>query len=435
MRAATKQLLKAAIVESLRQMPRTPPLREDAQLVWHRRDGGWHGEYRLQRVLDFTWDTGLDWNDRARDLDAAMRTHHADHVRLVGTWSTGLFAFSAGDLLRLIVGNLWTRHQSFELSDQQIDVIVGETEDFFDSAVVRLAYVAPIINFRRPVADPIELAPDITIRQLSEAEVTELYGGSSLSMRRHSISMEEWAFVGELEEPKVLGDQPPPTAEAFSALNRRLNAAVVALRTFKNNPVGYDEIHFMPLKFTPAVRGRSSRTFGHEYIPLGHYEVPQGDAEGLRRHTGFIMQGLHPAVESACARLASASVRTAPADKLIDAVIGLEAMLLSSLGGREEYRGELRFRFSLNYAVLHDTPAERAKAKRLAQDLYDLRSKIAHGGQVGATERVGEDKLALPDAANKACDVLRWVVSRFLPDSPNLPISKNEFWNEKYFGT
>jgi hypothetical protein len=47
--------------------------------------------------------------------------------------------------------------------------------------------------------------------------------------------------------------------------------------------------------------------------------------------------------------LADAEMRTKPEDRLVDAVIGMESLLLAGLT-KDDRKGELKFRFSLHYS-------------------------------------------------------------------------------------
>jgi hypothetical protein len=135
------------------------------------------------------------------------------------------------------------------------------------------------------------------------------------------------------------------------------------------------------------------------------------------------------AMKLACSRLSDAQVRTRPYDRIIDAVIGLEALLLAP----HDVRGELSFRFSLNYSMLFDKPADRHRAFRTARKLYELRSDVAHGSVLKEIYTVGDDKLTQQDAAKCACEALRRVIKFFLPTLPDRPYAKSQFWETKYF--
>ena len=131
----------------------------------------------------------------------------------------------------------------------------------------------------------------------------------------------------------------------------------------------------------------------------------------------------------ACSRLAMAQVRTSPQDRIVDAVVGMEALLLAG------HKKELRFRFALHYATLFEGPDERLKAFKIAKDLYDFRSGIAHGGSLeGESVRVGNEWMSLKDAAERASEALRFLVGRFLPDADSAPYKRPEFWEGRVFG-
>jgi len=66
------------------------------------------------------------------------------------------------------------------------------------------------------------------------------------------------------------------------------------------------------------------------------------------------------------------------------AAIGLEAILLHETSADHRYKGEMRYRFAVQYAALA-APAERERAFHLARDLYDARSAIAHGSAEGSS--------------------------------------------------
>ncbi len=68
-------------------------------------------------------------------------------------------------------------------------------------------------------------------------------------------------------------------------------------------------------------------------------------------------------------------------DRLIDYAIGLEALLL------EGAEGEYRYRFSLRGAVITTwSGGDRYEAFRELRALYDVRSKLVHGGAVSDSD-------------------------------------------------
>lgn len=215
-------------------------------------------------------------------------------------------------------------------------------------------------------------------------------------------------------------------------MRERLDKAVLALRTFKEGRVGYDSIRFQCVGFCPIPL--QSLEYGDLHVPIGRYAIVAEDMEPLRKHAEMIFKCDESSMTMACSRLADSQIRLRPEDRLVDAVIGLESLLLGGLRN-EDRRGELKFRFSLHYSTLFGTPEERYCAFRLAKDLYDLRSVIAHGTKPSKDYcRLGDMQLSLQDASLRACEVLRDLIRHFLPCVAATSYKKPQFWERAYFG-
>jgi hypothetical protein len=377
-------------------------------------------------------------DEAGAEFQEAFRRHHPDHGGMVGFPSLGRMSIlhDRSYILRRALGTLWDRHSSFECSSEAAEAVVRELAEFVDRTTVRFCFQAQLLNYRM-ASERIPLPEGLTIRQLSEREVSDIHGGAvwqlglGLSPRR-GFTLHEYAIEGEYEEPKLLGDQQADPSLAYNHVRPQLDNAILALRTFKEGRVGYDYIHFKPLNFCPLPL--PSLGYGDLYVPVGQYEISNEEIEPLRQHTSMIFASRESAMEMACSRLSDAQTRLRPQDRLVDAVIGLEALLLAGLRN-EDRRGELKYRFSLHYSTLFGTPEERHHAFRVAKDLYDLRSTIAHGGvpKEGGC-RVGGEKLKLEDAALRATEVLRGVIRRFLPHAAAAPYKQPQFWDRAYFG-
>jgi hypothetical protein len=111
--------------------------------------------------------------------------------------------------------------------------------------------------------------------------------------------------------------------------------------------------------------------------------------EALQAHAVlFADQEIDSQLELACSRLAEAEVRLSLRDQLLDAVIGLDALLLG-----KPYPGEQRKVFSLRYASLKPKES-RLQAYKEAYLIYGARNDAAHGNQV---------KTNLTETAPRAC--------------------------------
>jgi hypothetical protein len=283
----------------------------------------------------------------------------------------------------------------------------------------------------------IEFANNIVIRQLSEKELSEIDGGTiqNLGLKPNwGFGPLEYVLEGEYEEQKIFSDQPISDFPVNNQLQFRenLDKAIQALRTFKDGQTGYDYIRFKSVNFCPV----PLPAWGHGdlQLPIGQYIVLEEEIAALQHHAALIFSKLDPAMEMACSRLSNAQTRLRAQDRLVDAVIGLEVILLAGLQS-EDRRGELRFRFALHYSTLFSSPEERYKAFRVAKDMYDLRSTIAHGGIPNQSScRLGDEKVTLDEAARYACKMLRNVVIYFLQDTNNVSYKRPQYWEKCYFG-
>jgi hypothetical protein len=131
----------------------------------------------------------------------------------------------------------------------------------------------------------------------------------------------------------------------------------------------------------------------------------------------------------ACQRLVDGSRRSKARDTIVDSVIGLESILLANIPDR----GELRFRFSLNYASLFPRDERRA-AFSTAQDLYDIRSKIAHGVSPKTRVKIGDGDYSLDQAAKLARGVLQRTIAFFVSNAQHPDFMAKGYWETKQLG-
>jgi hypothetical protein len=257
-------------------------------------------------------------------------------------------------------------------------------------------------------------------------------GTLGMIFRPRAFGLHEFCIEGETEEPKAFGDLKDDEQAVKDRVKEALDKAILCLRTFKEGRVGYDYVHFFPSTF--CALPLPSCGSGDLYVPFGSYTLKVEEIAPLAEHAKLIFGVSEPSMEMACSRLADAETRTRPQDRLVDAVIGMEALLLAGLG-KEDRKGELKFRFSLHYSTLFGTPEERHRGFRVAKHLYDLRSVVAHGSSLGeGVFPVGDEKLELPEAAKRASETLRHLVRHFLPSAKQAPYKKHDFWERKYFG-
>jgi hypothetical protein len=331
-----------------------------------------------------------------------------------------------------IVGELWSRQPDGNITDAEIRQMVDEVAALISDDTISFRVIAPLVNFKMEEGlDRIVFQNGLAIIKLSDEEVTRLRGGPYPYMRGWEVTLPECAISTVLTERKIVGMNETADDTALTDLQGRLDRLVMALRTIRNSPVGYREAMLLPTRFVPM--GYVTRTFMHEYVPLGSYHLTAAEVPAFRVHAEHLIGDIHQSLEIACSRLADAAIRLKHRDRLIDAVIGLEAVLLKNSDDLK-YRGEVRYRFAMNYASLFGSADEKERQFRVARDVYDLRSNIAHGGEVRSDKaKIGSEVLSLGDAAMKACEMLRDLIQRFAASAHYPGYLREGFWRQQLF--
>jgi hypothetical protein len=438
MHAEPKALLKDAILKCLPVLQSLVGSCAAPHQVWTKMgEGRWQGDVvRRPKLIEILIAADEELKQAGKPFAESFLARHPEYNGMVGLGR--YFSQNLGHdvtfILRSAIGHLWTKYERFDLDESAVDSLVNEFEAFVDKPTVQFLFRSQLLNFKTP-GDSIDLPEGLRIRRMTQSEVSALHGGpqEALGMiRPRVLGVHEFCIEGETEVPKVFGDPKEGDQPAKDRVKASLDRAILCLRTFKEGVVGYDYVRFYPLTFSPL--GLPAFGYGDLYIPFGNYALDVEEYGSLTEHAKMVFASSDSSMEMACSRLADAEMRTKPQDRLVDAVIGMEALLLAGLAN-EDRKGELKFRFSLHYSTLFQTPEERHRALRVAKHLYDLRSTVAHGSTLGDKEYpVGDEKLKLPEAAKRASETLRLLVMHFLPYAKQAPYKKHEFWERSYFG-
>jgi hypothetical protein len=186
-----------------------------------------------------------------------------------------------------------------------------------------------------------------------------------------------WRLREDVADPLVKNFNP-------AAPTRAIRTALGALRLTKLGFVGRYPTLVLGDPFLQTVKGGQVTSMPHEpaeFLPiLGRpnvqtYMLEASDTALLETVYREMEKPMSTKFEIGISRFNSLYTRGQEADRLIDAVIGLEALYLSG------ERDELRFRLSIRAAthIGKGDPAERRRVYTLARDAYDLRSKLVHG--------------------------------------------------------
>jgi hypothetical protein len=430
-----KLALKQAILKSLPVFQKFCEQYQEPYRVWSKhKKGGWQGIYEQRpSATQVFMAAEKHLQENASDFANLFFSTYPEYGegKLVGCYLVSeQLASDKSDILKKAIVCLWDRHETFDCSETSIDAVVNEFAEFIDSPIIRLRFQSQLQNFQMS-ASSLKLAENLTIRRLDPREISALDNrfGSYQQHGFHGIC--EFVTEGEFDTVKTLSGKPVTADNPLDMVRLQLDTTVRCLRTFKEGPVATDWLHFKFVKFCPLSLG----SYGSldRFVPPGIYQISDDEIEALCNHAKNIFNLSESAMETACVRLTDAEARFRPQDQILDAVIGMEALLLAGLP-KEDRRSELKYRFSLNYSSLFKSPEERWRAYKIAKDFYDLRSTIAHGGDlVKKDNRVGEEKLNPHETAKRAKNALRFLIKHFLPKSKTAPYKNPIFWERAYF--
>jgi Apea-like HEPN len=402
-------------------------------LVWTKQGDSWRGEQQLKPDLFRIFMAGEnELTSNGAEFTRLFFENYPKYnetVCFVG-FGTDSLGYDQNRLFKSVISRIWTCNGTFSCDDFAVNKIVEEVEQFVKQSTITVRFQSRLLNFQM-TRDTLELTDSLIIRRLSEYEISELYKESD---KFHELC--EFVIEGE-ETVKMTFGSLPEYPESYFNLSEKirdmLDKSILCLRTFKDGIVGCNHIRFEPVDFFPFI---GFGTYGkiNIFVPLGRYELFENEISRFNEYANLVSKVSEPSMEMALSRLADAEIRTRPQDKIMDAVVGMEALLLAGLG-KEDRRGELKYRFSIHFSTLFDSPHDRHNAFRVAKDLYDLRSTIAHGSSLTKDEfRIGDEKhLNLVEASKRATETLRMVIQYFLPKVGSATYKNHEFWERAYF--
>lgn len=368
----------------------------------------------------------------AFEADRVIAAQLGVPLGIVGGWYS---AYDASDLMRRAVLGLLGRGEQlgFDGDDFEREYASMEEALYTESAPAEL--VAPITSFSMDT-ERIELDEDVAIARIPNEERVRYAEFGEFVTDAHASGVPHFAVTSTLRVPKLTGERIPEhevveraVFERTSLFDSRLGDLDLALRAFRG---GRYELRGRRLRihsWFPTADVSSSGIV----LPGESYALDASAAEDL---VGFWrkVQGADLGHKSrryigvALERLSRAAERVRMDDRLLDLAIASEALFLGGIKDDPRYRGELRFRLSLNAALLlGGDEAERRAVFRDMRDAYDQRSIIAHGG--------AHDEGKVARAAPLVEGHVRAALREFIDQASSTP-SQGEVvdWQDTVFG-
>jgi Apea-like HEPN len=280
------------------------------------------------------------------------------------------------------------RGPQIAFQEEAFERLWKEFSQTIDTGLGNVVWWAPIYNAEW-IGEPFEIALNATnaVVEPSPEVMFQL-----AAHRRHSNMIEAQAWLKTTDSVAL---KAPPIAEPPIKNARQVAAAI---RLIAGGHAFARDITMLPC---PGVPGGYGQFAGWRGFPPawwgGVASVLDRSIQTALQDRFGQLQKLGESFDVVLDRYESAVTKLIADERLIDATIGLEALLLGGSGSSIE----VTFRFALIGAwLLAEKPADRVEMKRLLTELYRKRSDIVHGNRKRKRELP-------PNPEDLAVDLLR----------------------------
>jgi len=379
----------------------------------------------------------VDWRQVARD--------HLGDTESLPSWGEALAEIKADGRLsgrdceseqpqRTIVElvfRLVCEQGGLDFREPSFDRVYQETEDYFYRDTVRYCFVGLLEGFQME-AEEVALGAGLRIGKVPETLSRELLVETrgpmgvqmgDLVLIRHALLLD--LEVQKQEDGETYLRCPGDETPAIEIAWHRFWEVCTALHLFKGGAVRCDWILPRPTMWVPTMTRRFHRTVSAS-LPGEVYELSRQEATRFQHFwTAYCASRANMAdtVDMALRRLNVAYAQVSAEERLIDLMIGFEALLL----GDEQ---ALRYKLSMRGAALVGKDAdEREIIRDELQAAYRQRNRIVHGGRAEGKPKIGEEKgVSLAELNSRVEGRLRAAIRKVMQLEPRR--SKAALMNE-----
>ncbi len=232
-----------------------------------------------------------------------------------------------------VVNNLVIQTQKYcgERPGDALEGLLDELDDLLRTRLVRFAIVEPLEGILvQPFSDELKLGEGVVLRCLRDDEIEDFLSHDATSRGIAPLFGSLLvALEARFETPLLLDVQEMdtvPRRDELSGPLRALDSAVCALHCFKAGSAGVVFQAFRPQqKALPGLDGSyflpplpsTAAHYALEHVEFGELERFAQDLSGARL----------PELRLAASRLRDAELRPLPRDAIVDAFVGIEALL------------------------------------------------------------------------------------------------------------
>ena len=305
------------------------------------------------------------------------------HGQLVGSSDDATGLHDEKSTILSFLQQLYIKNQGYEqcLFDQEY----SSFEELFYSDRLRIRDTSHLFNSQSS-SDAVELGHGLSI--IKSMMPVDLIEADIERMRRSYADRSKSDFVIErlYDRRKIVGDlassDEAEIGEGLPKTEELFDLVIASLRILKPSAVFRDHrISSELMTFHPTQGARTIIPFLENIVVVEKCVIEEKDVPELKTILTFLINEGDSRFNVAQRRLSLGIGRKSLEDRLIDYMIGLEALYLSD--GNQE----LSFRLSLRMSFLLRTdPKERKETYKFAKKMYQTRSNIVHGNKYSLIE-------------------------------------------------
>lgn len=341
-----------------------------------------------------------DWEGLIRDCGEVLKAmpSYLEAVRVIREeepFASQLTLVASPErILRELLARVLEEEASLQYRAATLDPIYEAIEDYFYRDTVECVYLAPLRRFRMEPTS-IQLDPDLALIRIPD-KVREgrwlraMTGWVGADMD-WAVAQAEYALQLRLELKKDLVSDPHVTPDGRPGVviaREKFADVCSALRVFKSGRLGYQYITMEPASWTPSP-GRAG--WGPTAKPiLGEpYELFEKETEAFRKWWRAFQSASatkRKEMDVPLARFNRGYIEGDARERLVDHMIGFEALLLQS-------EGELSYRLALRgAAMLGKDAGQRQTIRDELKAAYNQRNSIVHGRRTEDPVPIGKKK-------------------------------------------
>jgi Apea-like HEPN len=410
----TKKVLETALTEAV-------PLWIERPALEHRRVPVPTGEGSYQLVVEpyqgvhswINFKKQFEMHHSVRSLEERLSKDAPDLLQSVNVTGASWMAVQ-GDfaIICCLAERAKVLIESGLSQNSAISATICELEEIYKKRAVEIEVMSMIGRFSLPPGCTEIDFGDAVIRKISPEHIVRFASNDITDVPRYDIIQEHVTCALFISQKAAvsLGTYPydwPTKHQEDLAWHEQIQSiqsnVFEAFFLLKPGHLHVVATHYTHKPFSlPGVGGSSSISRGAPFV--GFYQVELDEIDELKRLYQAVKSCKLGQLKVAISRLVFCEGRASATDALIDAMIGLEA-LLNPMDNRE-----MSFRVALNYAYLFPAGQRREKYDDMSR-VQACRNKIVHGGTKKTNAKWEQE---LSDVLQIAKAALRFSIRKFL---------------------